>query len=263
MWRRGGKSVRAEREEFPQRASQAWVEGTVSDANPKVRNGWNERKILAGLALFSLTVWGFIELAEDAPAGEFLPLETRFLKALRTAADPAVGIGPRWLPETARDVTALGSAVVLTLLVAVVVATLLFRQRGRMAIFVVGATLGGWLVSDGLKTAIGRERPTIVPHLMEETSYSFPSGHTMLSSVVYFTLAAILARTVKHRWEKIFFVLLAAVLSGMIGISRLYLGVHYPTDVLAGWAAGTAWALFCGTVAWWWQRRGRLPGDQT
>ena len=226
------------------------------------RGEWNERRVLLALALVSFAAWGFIELAEDAPAGEYLAMETRMLRAFRTADDVAVGIGPRWLPEVARDVTALGSAVVLTLIVGLVLAWLAFRGRCRIAWFVLGATGGGWVLEVGLKSWIGRERPTVVPALMREMSSSFPSGHAMLSSVVYFTLAALLARTVDRRWEKIFLVLVAAGLSFLVGVSRVYLGVHYPSDVLAGWAAGTAWALLCGTIAWWWQLRTDREGER-
>lgn len=220
--------------------------------------GWNEWAILAWLTVFSVTVWGFIELADDAPEGDYLALENRILRSFRTPEDPGVGIGPHWLPEMARDITALGSTAVLTLLVILVLGWLAFRRKFHTALFIFAATVSGTLLSLVLKNAFGRERPTAVPHLMIETSLSFPSGHSMLSSVVYFTLGAALASTVKRRIEKIFFVLAAALLSFLTGVSRLYMGVHYPTDVLAGWAAGTAWALLCGTVAWWLQRHGQL-----
>jgi undecaprenyl-diphosphatase len=220
--------------------------------------GWNEWIVLAGMGVFSLAVWAFIELADDAPEGDYLALESKILRSFRQATDPGVGIGPHWLPEVARDLTALGSTVVLTLLILLVMTALAFRRRYRTALFIVGATIGGALLSISLKSVFGRERPTVVPHLMVETSLSFPSGHSMLSSVVYFTLGAALAATVKRRREKTFFVLAAAFLSFVVGVSRVYMGVHYPTDVLAGWAAGTAWALLCGTLAWWLQRRGSL-----
>ena len=119
------------------------------------RGEWNERWVLCALALFSCAAWGFIELAEDAPAGEYLARETRMLRALRTADDITVGIGPRRLPEVARDVTALGSAVVLTLIVGLVLAWLTFRGRHRIAWFVLGATLGGWILEGARKSGSG------------------------------------------------------------------------------------------------------------
>ncbi len=217
--------------------------------------GLDEGPILVGVALCSLLLWGFFVLAADVSAGAHLPLETRILRSLRTAADPGVGIGPAWLPEAARDMTALGSTAVLTLLVGVVLAWLMFRRRYEIAGFVFAATGSGALLSVALKFLIGRKRPTVVPHLMAENSLSFPSGHSMGSFVVYFTLAAVLARMVERRREKLFFVGLAAMLSFLIGLSRIYLGVHYPSDVLGGWAAGTVWAGLWAMTLWWLERR--------
>ena len=172
----------------------------------------------------------------------------------------------RYLREAARDVPALGSSLVLSFLVLLVLGWLLMRGRRRTALFVLAATVGGVVMSQGFKAMFGRERPNVVPHLMEETSMSFPSGHSMMASVVYLTLGALLARSVPYRWEKIYLVTAAALISFLVGVSRVYVGVHYPTDVLAGWSAGTAWALLCGVIAWWLQRRGQLatpPGDET
>jgi undecaprenyl-diphosphatase len=91
---------------------------------------------------------------------------------------------------------------------------------------------------------------------------SFPSGHSMLSAVIYPTLGTLLARLVPRKRLKIYFMLVALTLSFLIGISRIYLRVHYPTDVLAGWAAGLAWAAFCWTIAKYLQRRGALEGGE-
>lgn len=229
-------------------------------------SGWNEWIVLFGLAVFSLAVWGFVELADDAPEGDYLDLENRILLAMRSPADPAIGVGPSWLPEAMRDLTAMGSFLVLSIVVLLVLGWLLLRRHYRTALFVAGATVGGMLVGHGFKVMFGRERPTVVPHLTEETSLSFPSGHSMMSSVVYLTLGSLIARAVPRRREKVYVVAAAVVLSVLVGISRVYVGVHYPTDVLAGWSAGTAWALLCGVVAWRLQRRGNLSrpaGDET
>lgn len=229
-------------------------------------SGWNEWIVLLGLAAFSAAVWGFVELADDAPEGDYLHIENRILRAMRTAEDPAIGIGPSWLPEAMRDLTAMGSFLVLAIIVMLVLGWLWLRRHYRTALFVLVATVGGVLVGHGFKVMFGRERPAVVPHLTEETSLSFPSGHSMMSSVVYLTLGALIARAVPRRREKIYVVVAAALLSLLVGVSRVYVGVHYPTDVLAGWSAGTAWALLCGLVAWWMQQRGNLSkpaGDET
>ena len=111
------------------------------------------------------------------------------------------------------------------------------------------ATISGAVLSSLLKLGFDRPRPDLVPHLTHVYSASFPSGHAMVSAVVYLTLGTLLTRIVSGIWLKIFVMAVAVLLTGLIGLSRLYLGVHWPSDVLAGWAAGAAWALVWWTVA--------------
>lgn len=214
--------------------------------------------MLLSAGTFCLCLWGFIELAEDAPAGEFLPRESRIMRAMRQSPDTALPIGPAWTVEMSRDITALGGATVLTLMTAVVLGYLLLRRTYAAAVLVLIATLGGYVLSDTLKVFFHRPRPTIVPHLAPVVSASFPSGHSMLSSIVYLTLGVLLARTVAQRREKVYFIGVSLFLTFLIGLSRVYLGVHYPTDVLAGWSAGIAWALFCWSAAYFLQLRGKV-----
>lgn len=183
------------------------------------------------------------------------------MRALRQADDLSKPIGPWWSASAARDITALGGATVLALVTALVVGYLLLRRAYRTVLLVLAATVGGQLLSTGLKQFIARPRPSVVPHLTEVASASFPSGHSMLSSVVYLTLGTLLARTVAPRREKVYFVAASLLLAVLIGLSRVYLGVHYPTDVLAGWCAGIAWALFCWMAAAWLQNRGKLRAE--
>jgi undecaprenyl-diphosphatase len=222
------------------------------------KDGWQRFVLLLVVVTFTMSLWVFVELADDAPEGDYLALENQILLAFRRADDPAHGIGPWWVPEVARDITALGSAVVLTLVTAIVVGGLLLRRRTRTAFLVLAATAGGYALSSTLKDIFGRGRPDVVPHLVEEVSLSFPSGHSMVGSAFYLTLGVLLAQTVARRREKLYFVAAALFFSFLIGLSRVYLGVHYPTDVVAGWAAGTAWALLCWSTAWWLQRRGTI-----
>jgi undecaprenyl-diphosphatase len=114
------------------------------------------------------------------------------------------------------------------------------------------------LLSTVLKDLFGRPRPTVVPHLFYVSSASFPSGHSMLSAVVYLTLGSLLARLVEQRRLKVYFLSVALLLSFLVGVSRVYMGVHYPTDVLAGWSAGLAWGLLCDLVARWLQQHGAV-----
>lgn len=222
------------------------------------RSRWKELVILVGAITFFLCLWSFFELAEDAPEGEFLPRETRFMRALRQPDDPSQPIWPSWTVEAARDLTGLGGATVLTLVTLLVLGYLFLRRAHSAALLVLGATFGGFLLSTGLKQFIDRPRPAIIPHLAPAVSASFPSGHSMLSSVVYLTLGALLARTVARRRERIYLIGVSLLLTFLIGFSRVYLGVHYPTDVLGGWTAGTAWALLCWCVAYTLQQRGQV-----
>jgi undecaprenyl-diphosphatase len=116
-------------------------------------------------------------------------------------------------------------------------------------------------LSSALKALFRRPRPEVVPHLMRVYSSSFPSGHSIISAVVYLTLGALLARTFRQRRFKFYFLAVAVVLTGLVGVSRVYMGVHYPTDVLAGWTAGLVWATLCWLVDRHLQRRGKIEQE--
>ena len=210
---------------------------------------WREPRILAAMALASAALWVFVEVADEVVEGEAAPLDRRLLLMLRSPADPAEMLGPPWLELLARDITALGGVGVLGLIVAAAAGFLALAGRHGTALFVVAATAGGTLVSSLLKLAFGRPRPDLVPHATEVATASFPSGHAMVSAVVYLTLAALLARLVEANRLKVYMLGVAVLLTVLIGVSRVYLGVHWPSDVLAGWAAGSAWALACWAVA--------------
>jgi undecaprenyl-diphosphatase len=124
--------------------------------------------------------------------------------------------------------------------------------------FVLVSIVGGLLLSSGLKAMVSRPRPDVVPHLSIVYTSSFPSGHSMLSAVVYLTLGSLLAATTQQTVLRIYVLAVAVLLSVIVGVSRVYLGVHYPTDVLAGWVAGLGWALLCWLVARWMQRRRKV-----
>jgi undecaprenyl-diphosphatase len=138
---------------------------------------------------------------------------------------------------------------VLTLLTVVTGGFLFLDGKKRMALFVYGSVAGGTLVSLILKSLFQRPRPDLVPHGAYVSTTSFPSGHSMLSAVTYLTLGALLARSHSRKRLKTYFLLLAFLLTFMVGVSRVYLGVHWPTDVLAGWTAGATWAIVCWLVA--------------
>jgi undecaprenyl-diphosphatase len=223
--------------------------------------GKNEPAVLTALLLLVLSVWGFIALADVVRGGATLPFDEWALQILRRPDDPAQPIGPGWLMEVGRDITALGGIAFLTLLTLAVLGYVLLQRMYGAAALVLGATLGGLAMSLLLKSHFHRPRPDLVPHLSQVYTSSFPSGHAMLSATVFLTLGALLGRFV-HAWRlKAYFLSVAVVLTVLVGISRVYMGVHYPTDVLAGWAAGLAWALLCWLVARFMQRRGAVEPE--
>ncbi|WNG31356.1 phosphatase PAP2 family protein [Cystobacter fuscus] len=203
-----------------------------------------------GLLLVLLLLGGgFLTLLEEVREKDTQSFDEQVLRALRRADDPAEPLGPRWLAEAARDVTALGSLTVLTLVVIAVCGFLVLVRRWRTIALVLGSTLGGMGVNALLKNLVARPRPSVVPHLTWVLSESFPSGHAMLSAIVYLTLGAILSELVEKRWLKVYLLTVALGLTLLVGLTRVYLGVHYPTDVVGGWIAGLAWAIVAALVA--------------
>jgi undecaprenyl-diphosphatase len=209
-----------------------------------------------------LSLWLFVfvaDLVEDQHTQQF---DEQVIRALRDPEDPSRPVGPAWLPSVMRDLTALGSATVLGLFVLGVAGALAARRQYHALALLLGATLGGELINMALKQLFERPRPDLAFRLTEVNSPSFPSGHAMDSAVIYLTLAALLARLVKPLALKLYFLGLAVVLTVLVGLSRIYLGVHYPSDVLAGWTAGLAWALLCWAVASYLQRRGSVEPEK-
>ena len=197
----------------------------------------------------SLAIWMFAWVAEEVGEQEHQALEEKLMIALRHPENPAIPNGPAWLEQVAIDISALGGATVIILLSFLVIGHMLLRQRWRRALLLVVTIAGGHLLSHTLKGAFNRARPDVVPHLAHVDSMSFPSGHSLSSSVVYLTIGALLAQAAPRRREKIYLIGIAFGLTFIIGASRVFLGVHYPSDVLAGWSAGTAWALMCWMIA--------------
>jgi undecaprenyl-diphosphatase len=202
-------------------------------------------------------IWGFVELAGDVLEGDAQAFDRWLLDSLRSPENPEWPRGPRWLVEVGRDVTAFGSSVIVALLTSAVVGYLWLQRTYRALWFVVVATAGGGLLSHLLKALFARERPNPVPCLWV-SSPSFPSGHAILAAVVYLTLGILLARLEPRPLLKAYFLGVMMVLTFLVGVSRVYLGVHYPTDVLAGWTVGLVWGLLCWLAAWYLQRRGAV-----
>ncbi|BCG91858.1 phosphatase PAP2 family protein [Mesorhizobium sp. 131-2-1] len=210
--------------------------------------------LLAGLVIAG-GLWGLEELMEVARATTPHAFDTEIMLAFRQAGQPDVPIGPAWLEGAVRDITSLGSTSVLVLLTTAVIIYLLLIRRPTTALLMFVAVAGGQVLSSLLKFEVDRPRPDLVSHLVNETSLSFPSGHAMLSAVTYLTLGSMAARFLPGRTTKTFVLGLAILTTLLVGASRVYLGVHWPSDVLAGWCAGFAWAMLCWLVARFLQRR--------
>ena len=196
-----------------------------------------------------LLLWGFLKLASEVTEGETTAIDVHILSSLRKADDPSRPIGPAWLESTMLDLTAIGGPTVLGLVVVSVVGFLLLQTRYHTAIVVLATAASGELVNLALKNVFLRPRPTVVPHLRDVVSTSFPSGHAMESAIIYLTLGAMLMRLAERRVTKIYCMGMAVFVTVVVGISRVYLGVHYPTDVIAGWMFGFFWASLCWMVA--------------
>jgi undecaprenyl-diphosphatase len=226
--------------------------------------GWLARQelgVLVATLAVAAVLFAFTELADAVVEGDTRAFDEFLLLSLRSATDPSDPLGPRWLEEMMRDFTALGGTGVLTAVTLAVVGFLSLTGKRHAAATVAVAVVSGLLLSQALKWGFARPRPDLVPHGQVVYTQSFPSGHAMLSAVVYLTLGALLARTQPRRRVKLYFLAVAALLTVVVGVSRVYLGVHWPTDVLAGWTVGAGWALLCWLAMLWLQRRGQVEAE--
>ena len=211
-----------------------------------------EFQTLIAFGVVALGFLGFVAVAEDLMEGETPRFDTSVLLAMRVAGDPSDPIGPPWFERAMADLTALGGYAILTLLLIASIVYLSATGKWRTSLLVFGAVSSGTLLSSLLKQGFDRPRPELVDHLTHATSSSFPSGHATLSAVAYLTLGLLMARAHEHLRVRILIVVGAVAVTVLVGVSRVYLGVHWPTDVLAGWCLGSAWA------AIWWLIASRL-----
>ncbi|TDP46382.1 phosphatase PAP2 family protein [Zavarzinia compransoris] len=204
---------------------------------------------LVMFALASGALFAFAQLTGEVLEGETRAFDEAVLLALRQPQDVEAPIGPAWLRIFMTDLTSLGSATTLTLITVLTASYLALTARRGAAVFVLASVAGGWLLSTALKLGVARPRPDIVGHLVVVNDLSFPSGHAMLSTVTFLTLGALLAQEQKALALRLYFIGSAILLAVGVGFSRIYLGVHYPTDVVGGWSAGTGWAVACWLFA--------------
>lgn len=214
--------------------------------------------LAALIAVLAVLLAAFARIAGAISDGATDRIDAAILLAFRAADDPAQPLGPPWLQETVRDLTALGSTGVLTVVTLAAAGFLAVSGRWRLAGFMLAVVIGGVLLSNGLKFGFARPRPDLFPGSVPIFTSSFPSGHAMMSAVVYLTLGYLLARTQTGTLRRIYPIALALLLTLLVGISRIWLGVHWPSDVVAGWAAGACWALACRLLMLRLERIGRL-----
>lgn len=214
--------------------------------------------LVLSLALIAAAVLAFIEIADEMSEGEAHAFDMAVLQMLHPdAANPSDPIGPKWLDHAAADLTAIGSVSVLAAL-GLLVGVFLVLQRKRLEAGIIAvAFAGGLTISQLLKEFFNRERPPEIYRASEILNASFPSGHALLSTVVFLTLGAMLAQAAKGRTLRIFVMSAAIALALLVGVTRIYLGVHWTTDVLAGWSAGAAWGTACWLAGRWLKQRGR------
>jgi undecaprenyl-diphosphatase len=217
-----------------------------------------DSKILLTFLGLAIGLLGMFWMGSEVLEGDTFALDKLILRGLRTDSDPGLPIGPVWLKTTAIDITALGGVTVLTLVTVLIVGYLIADRKAYVSLFVAAAIASGALVSSGLKAFFVRARPEVVPHLVEVTSASFPSGHAMNSAMVYLTLAALVARSQKLVTVRLYLLSIAILLTMLVGTTRVYLGVHWPSDVIAGWCIGAIWAVLCSLVAKFLERRQKI-----
>jgi undecaprenyl-diphosphatase len=205
-----------------------------------------EALMLLGAALVVVVcAFVFISIAGEVMEGDTQTIDEAIVRWFRQPGDLRLARGPAWLTEAAIDITAMGSTVVLLLLALAVAGFLWIHNQFKLLALLILSVVGGGIMNGLMKQAFARPRPSVVPHLREVFTSSFPSGHATLSAVVYLTIGVLLFEVVEGRKARLYCLAVAMAATALVGFSRVYLGVHYPSDVLAGWATGIAWAAAC------------------
>jgi undecaprenyl-diphosphatase len=216
---------------------------------------------LTGFCAVALLSLCFLEIADDMAEGDTHGIDRAILLALREPGDPANPLGGPFTEQTMIELTSFGDNAVLFVVTGAVALYLLLAGKRGLALLALGASISGAVLTTVLKGFFDRPRPDFVAHVVEATSASFPSGHAMMSAVVYLTLGGMLAAAQKTRRLQAFALGFAILLTLMVGFTRIYLGIHYPTDVLAGWALGGAWAITWMLAAFLLKSRGVSPAS--
>jgi undecaprenyl-diphosphatase len=212
-----------------------------------------ETRIGSALLMIIASVWGVAEIADEVGEQETTAFDRTIMLAMRQGPTNVEMIGPTWVEKFATDLTALGGYPVVLLLTLIVIGYLCLSRHFARAVEIALAVGGGAVVMMALKDFFARPRPDIVPPMYEVASWSFPSGHSSTAAVVYLTLGVLLARFITERILTLYVLATAFGLIAIVGWTRIALGVHYPTDVLAGWTLGLSWALSSWVVIHGWE----------
>jgi len=210
------------------------------------------------LLLTAAGFFAFSKLASEVVEGESFNIDTLILHMMRNANDPNLPLGPPWLEEMMRDFTGLGGVGVLTIVTLSAAIYLYLIKRKDLMLYLIAAVGIGTIFSNLLKYGFGRQRPDLFPHGSITDTLSFPSGHSLVAAIVYLTIGVLLAEAQTRYRLKIYILSLAILIILLVGISRVYLQVHWPSDVLAGWLGGTAWALMFWIIAHYMRKNRRL-----
>jgi len=229
------------------------VEGDRSGAPRAITWLWPLVVLFAG----SVALLG-AHIAAVLVTGRSFGFDAPILLALRVPGHLDVPIGPVWLRQSAIDISALGGFTLMWLFGGSFIAALVMLRRRAEAAWVAASLVGASLISTGLKDIIHRPRPALVPHLVWVDNASFPSGHALISAATYLTIALMLAGLVRRRAARAAIVAFFSAVVVLIGCSRVYLGVHWPSDVVAGWCFGTVWAIAVFWVNRWLRAKVRI-----
>ncbi|MBL0969021.1 MAG: phosphatase PAP2 family protein [Brevundimonas sp.] len=208
----------------------------------------SEIAALTALLVVAFGVMTFVEIADDMTEADGQAFDWMVLHWMQPT--PGETRGPWWMHEAAADLTSLGGISVLTLFALIAFVFLLIQRKRLSAVLLVLGLVGGVALSEGLKALFDRARPPAAYQAVETLNASFPSGHTLLSTVFYLTLGVMLTRAFTQKRFKAFVLVCAMLIALLVGLTRVYLGAHWASDVLAGWSVGAAWAMTLWLVAY-------------
>ena len=208
---------------------------------------------LGALAIITLGTMTFVEIADDMTDADGQAFDQMVLHWMQPVAGQPRG--PWWLHEAAADITSLGGIAVLTLFAVVALGMLLILRKWLSALLLLIGLAGGVALSEGLKALFQRERPPAAFQAVETLNASFPSGHALLSTVFYLTVAVMMTRAFPRRRLKAYVLGVGMAFALMVGLTRVYLGAHWASDVMAGWCVGAAWAMALWLVSYAVERR--------